>query len=87
MKEKGINLSKFWQERSGCFQRSFFLCNKLLIGAKKQLISNVVLLYRDVLRERKKLGMCALIFQTSCPKAYNNPAAFYFKKGNQMFEI
>lgn len=23
MKEKGINLSKFWQERSGCFQDPF----------------------------------------------------------------
>ena len=55
MKEKVINLSKFWQERSGCFQSSFFLCSKLL-GAKKHLISNIVLFYRDALRERKKIS-------------------------------
>lgn len=31
--------------------------------------------------------MCPVIFQTLCPKAYNNLTAFYFKKENQMFEI
>ena len=42
---------------------------------------------KTTLRERKKLVMCPVIFQTLCPKAYNNLAAFYFKKENQMFEI
>ena len=36
---------------------------------------------------KKKLVMCPVIFQTLCPKAYNNLTAFYFKKENQMFEI
>lgn len=32
MKEKGMNLSEFWQERSGCFQSSFsFAINCLLV--------------------------------------------------------
>lgn len=37
------------------FPKFFFLCNKLLAGAKEQLISNVVSFYRDVLKEGKKI--------------------------------
>lgn len=44
----------------------FFLCNKLLACAKEQLISNVVPFYRNVLREKKKLGMCAVFFFKPC---------------------
>lgn len=62
MKERGINLSKFCQKRSGSFQSSFsfVICSKLLACAKEQLINNVSF-YRDVLREENKVGMCAVI--------------------------
>lgn len=64
MKESRINLSKFCQKRSDCFQSSFSfaICSKLFACAKEQLINNVVSFYRDVLREENKVGMCAVIF-------------------------
>lgn len=34
MKEKGINLSKFWQERSGYFQSSFSFGTSCLLVPK-----------------------------------------------------
>lgn len=87
MKEKVINLSKFWQERSGCFQSSFSFAVSCLLVPKNS-SSAILFHFLGMFWEReKKLVMCAVIFQTSCPKAYNNLTAFYFKKGNQMFEI
>lgn len=87
MKEKVINLSKFWQERSGCFQSSFSFAVSCLLVPKNS-SSAILFQFLGMFWEReKKLVMCAVIFQTSCPKAYDNLTAFYFKKGNQMFEI
>jgi hypothetical protein len=34
MEEKGINLSKFWQQRSGCFQSSSCAVSCLLVPKK-----------------------------------------------------
>lgn len=53
-------------------------------------ILQVVSLCRDVLKEEKKLGICAEIFlKTSCPRTYNNLAGFlfYLKKENQMLRF
>jgi len=85
--EKGHQSLKILARREWLFPKFFSFPIRCLLVPKKQLISNVVSFYRDVLRERKKLVMCPVIFQTLCPKAYNNLAAFYFKKENQMFEI